>query len=92
MQELPVCGNFVKFDVANKALVDEAFKRVKPDVIIHAATLTDVDKCELNQELAWKINVEGTKNIVDAAKTTGSFVIYISTDYVFNGEKGNYTE
>ncbi len=92
VQELPVCGNFVKFDVSNKELVNEAFKRVKPDVVVHAATLTDVDKCELNKELAWKINVEGTKNIADAAKTAGSFLIYISTDYVFNGEKGNYKE
>ena len=92
VQELPVCGNFVKFDVSNKELVNEAFKRVKPDVVVHAATLTDVDKCELNKELAWKINVEGTKNIADAAKKAGSFLIYISTDYVFNGEKGNYKE
>ncbi len=92
VQELPVCGNFVKFDVSNKELVNEAFNRVKPDVVVHAATLTDVDKCELNKELAWKINVEGTKNIVEAAKSAGSFLIYISTDYVFNGEKGRYTE
>ncbi|HYA78132.1 MAG TPA: dTDP-4-dehydrorhamnose reductase [Verrucomicrobiae bacterium] len=92
VQELPVCGNFVKFDVSNKELVNEAFKRVKPDVVVHAATLTDVDKCELNKELAWKINVEGTKNIVEAAKSAGSFLIYISTDYVFNGEKGSYKE
>ena len=92
VQELPVCGNFVKFDVSNKELVNEAFKRVKPDVVVHAATLTDVDKCELNKELAWKINVEGTKNIADAARTAGSFLIYISTDYVFNGKKGNYKE
>jgi dTDP-4-dehydrorhamnose reductase len=92
VQELPVCGNFIKLDVSNKELVNEAFKRVKPDFVVHAATLTDVDKCELNKELAWKVNVEGTKNIVEAAKNTDSFVIYISTDYVFNGEKGNYKE
>ena len=92
VQELPVCGNFVKFDVSNKELVETAFKRVKPDVVVHAATLTDVDKCELNKELAWKVNVEGTKNIVEAAKSAGTFVIYISTDYVFNGEKGCYEE
>jgi len=92
VQELPVDGTFVKLDVSNKELVAETFTRIKPDVVIHAATLTDVDKCELNKELAWKINVEGTKNIVEAAKGTGSFLIYISTDYVFNGEKGNYTE
>ena len=91
-QDLPLYGNLEKFDISNKELVNEAFKRIKPDVVVHAATLTDVDKCELNKELAWKINVEATKNIAEAAKTTGSFLIYISTDYVFNGEKGNYTE
>ena len=92
VQELPVCGNFVKFEVSNRELVFEAFKRVKPDVVVHAATLTDVDKCELNKELAWKVNVEGTKNIVEAARSSGSFLIYISTDYVFSGKTGRYKE
>jgi dTDP-4-dehydrorhamnose reductase len=44
---------------------------------VHAATLTGVDQCELNRELAWKINVEGTQNIVEAAKATGAFLLYI---------------
>jgi len=91
-QELSVYGNFVKLDISGKAQVDEAFQTIKPDVVVHAATLTDVDKCELNKELAWKVNVEGTKNIVEAAKATGSFLIYISTDYVFGGETGRYKE
>jgi dTDP-4-dehydrorhamnose reductase len=92
IQSLSVYGNFVKLDISQKEAVDEAFKTIKPDVVVHAATLTDVDKCETNKELAWKINVEGTKNIVEAAKTAGSFLIYISTDYVFSGDKGNYKE
>ena len=92
IQSLSVYGNFVKLDISGKEQVDEAFKTIKPDVVVHAATLTDVDKCELNKELAWKVNVEGTKNIVEAAKTAGSFLIYISTDYVFGGETGNYKE
>ena len=92
IQSLSIYGNFVKLDISGKEQVDEAFKTIKPDVVVHAATLTDVDKCELNKELAWKVNVEGTKNIVEATKTAGSFLIYISTDYVFGGEKGNYKE
>lgn len=92
IQSLSVYGNFVKLDISGKEQVEEAFKTIKPDVVVHAATLTDVDKCELNKELAWKVNVEGTKNIVEAAKTAGSFLIYISTDYVFSGETGNYKE
>jgi dTDP-4-dehydrorhamnose reductase len=92
IQSLSVYGNFVKLDISEKEQVEEAFKSIKPDVVVHAATLTDVDKCELNQELAWKVNVEGTKNIVEAAKSVDSFLIYISTDYVFSGEKGGYIE
>jgi dTDP-4-dehydrorhamnose reductase len=92
IQSLSVYGNFVKLDISGKIQVDEAFKTIKPDIVVHAATLTDVDKCETNKELAWKINVEGTRNIVEAVKSAGSFLIYISTDYVFSGEKGNYKE
>jgi dTDP-4-dehydrorhamnose reductase len=92
VQQQPVAGTFVKMDISNKDVVDETFRRVKPDVVVHAATLTDVDKCETNKELAWKINVEGTKNIVEAAQRTSSFVVYLSTDYVFSGEKGDYKE
>ena len=92
IQSLSVYGSFVKLDISGKEQVDEAFKTIKPDVVVHAATLTDVDKCETNKELAWKVNVEGTKNIAQAAKHSGSFLIYISTDYVFSGEKGRYKE
>jgi len=92
IQDLNVAGTFLKLDVSAKAQVDEAFDTIKPDVIVHAATLTDVDKCELNKPLAWKVNVEGTKNIAQAAKRIGAFLVYISTDYVFSGEKGNYIE
>ncbi len=92
IQSLSVYGNFVKLDISGKEQVEEAFKSIKPDVVVHAATLTDVDKCELNKELAWKVNVEGTKNITEASLRAGSFLIYISTDYVFSGETGYYKE
>ncbi len=90
--DISIYGNFVKLDISNNAAVNDAFKKIKPDFVIHAATLTDVDRCELNKELAWKVNVEGTKNILEATKKAGSFLIYISTDYIFSGEKGNYKE
>jgi dTDP-4-dehydrorhamnose reductase len=92
IQGLSVYGSFVKLDISGKEQVEAAFKAIKPDVVVHAASLTDVDKCETNKELAWKVNVEGTKNIADSAKTAGSFLIYISTDYIFSGEKGSYKE
>jgi len=92
IQGLSTFGNFVKLDVVNKAKVNETFQTIKPDVVVHAASLTDVDRCELNKELAWNINVEGTKNVAEASQQTECFLIYISTDYVFSGEKGYYVE
>jgi dTDP-4-dehydrorhamnose reductase len=92
IQSLSIYGNFVKLDITGKDQVNEVLHTIKPDVVVHAATLTDVDKCETNKELAWRVNVEGTKNIVEASKNVGSFLIYISTDYVFSGEKGCYVE
>jgi dTDP-4-dehydrorhamnose reductase len=92
IQNLSVSDNFVKLDITDKTYVEKTFTHLRPNVVVHAATLTDVDKCETNKELAWKINVEGTKNIVEAAKAVDCFMIYISTDYVFSGEEGNYKE
>jgi dTDP-4-dehydrorhamnose reductase len=85
-------GTPIQLDITNKTQIETVFKDVNPEIVIHAAALTDVDKCEQNRELAWKINVEGTKNIAQAAKISKSFLLYISTDYVFDGEKGNYIE
>lgn len=67
-------------------------KNVDPECIIHTAALTNVDYCEIHRDEAWKINVEGTRNVVNAAEKTNSKIIYISTDSVFDGEKGVYTE
>jgi dTDP-4-dehydrorhamnose reductase len=91
-RDQPAYGTPVQFDVSDKSRVEDVFKKVNPDVVVHAAALTDVDKCEMNRELAWKVNVEGTRNISEAVKTRQAFLLCISTDYVFNGEKGNYKE
>lgn len=82
----------IKLDIADKERVEAEIKNVRPDVVVHAASMTDVDNCELNRELAWKINVGGTINVVHAAKKIGAFLLHISTDYVFDGEKGCYKE
>jgi len=82
----------VKLNVCDKAALNKAFKEVKPEVVIHAAALTNVDKCEEDKTLAWKVNVDGTKNICELSKKHKAFLIYVSTDYVFSGEKGLYKE
>jgi dTDP-4-dehydrorhamnose reductase len=91
-RDQPAYGAPIQFDASDKNQVEKAVKKVNPEVVVHAAALTDVDKCEINKELAWKINVEGTRNIAEAVKTSRAFLIYISTDYIFNGETGLYKE
>ncbi|MCG3110126.1 hypothetical protein L3N51_02423 [Metallosphaera sp. J1] len=70
----------------------EKIEDFSPDVIIHAAALTDVDGCERNPALAKLINVEATKRIASLAERNGIYLVYVSTDYVFDGRRGNYSE
>jgi len=58
-----------------------------PEVIIHAAAFTAVDQCETERDLAHELNAIGTRNVVAAARRVGARVLYISTDYVFDGTK-----
>ena len=74
-------------DITDKEQVDKIIKAYKPDVIFHCAAWTAVDKAEELSDLCEQVNVVGTKNIVDAAIEVGAKLIYMSTDYVFDGEK-----
>lgn len=74
-----------ELDITNKPDVEKYVKNLNPDAVIHCAAYTAVDKAEDEQELCWKVNVEGTKYLAIAAKTVNAKFIYISTDYVFNG-------
>lgn len=60
---------------------------LKPDIIIHTAAYTDVDGCEVNNELAWNVNSLGTRNVATAAEELKAKLFYISTDYIFDGKK-----
>ena len=91
-QEKPAFGAPIHFNILDENRVEEVFKELNPTIVVHAASLTNVDKCETNKTLAWKINVEGTSHIAIATKRNYAFLVYISTDYIFNGEVGQYTE
>jgi dTDP-4-dehydrorhamnose reductase len=91
-QHKPLIGKPIQLDVSNKNDVETTFNLIKPEAVVHSAALTDVDKCELKKEMAWKINVEGTKNIAESSGKNQIFLVYVSTDYVFDGEKGMYEE
>jgi dTDP-4-dehydrorhamnose reductase len=88
----PQCGRAVRFDLMDERGIYDLVDRLRPDVIIHSAALTDVDRCERERELAYKMNVEGTQAIAKAAEKAGAFLVYISSDYVFDGERGSYRE
>lgn len=67
-------------------------EKIKPYLIIHCAALVNVDYCEEHPEEAELVNTIGTKNIALAAKKSGSYLIHISTDAIFDGQKGDYSE
>lgn len=73
-------------DITNEEEVSRFIKKVNPDAIIHCAAFTAVDKAEDDRNTCWNVNVEGTKNLANAAKSVDAKFMYISTDYVFNGE------
>src|SRR5580765_5803915 len=66
--------------------VDSLIKKVRPDWIVLAAAYTDVDGCERHPELAFAVNATGVENVARAAKSSGSRVFFVSTDYVFDGK------
>lgn len=66
--------------------------RERPEVVVHAGAMTQVDECEQNPEACEKVNVQGTAQLLVDAEALGSHFIYVSTDFVFDGEKGRYTE
>ena len=82
----------LKLDKCDREAVFELLEKIKPDVVIDTAALHNVDYCETHPEEAWKVNVEGTRNVAEACKKVGAKIIFISTDYVFDGTKGYYTE
>lgn len=72
--------------------VSDKIAKYNPDYIIHTAALSSVDKCERNPDLAYRINALGTKRVIDAAVKLNVPILYISTDYVFNGQCPPYFE
>lgn len=74
-----------EFDITNREQVLDFVNREKPDFIIHCAAYTLVDKAEDEKELCYSVNVNGTKNVVDAAKIINARMVFISSDYVFDG-------
>lgn len=88
----PADGEPVELDLLNMQSIKPTITKLKPDAIIHTAAYTDVDGCETNRNIARKLNAEATKQIALAAGEIDAHLIYISTDYIFDGKKGRYKE
>lgn len=82
----------IKLDIVDKKAVENVVSNYEPDIIFHAAAYTAVDKAQKQEDLAYEVNVCGTKNVAEVAKKVGAKLVYFSTDYVFNGTKDGYYE
>ena len=84
--------NCKKLDITDRKAVEQFITLYQPEVIIHTAAIKNSDFCEENNDTCWKVNVEGTKNIVDVCKEHFIKLVYISSDYIFDGKRGIYDE
>jgi len=72
--------------------VKELIESVSPEWVIHTAAITNVDLCETDRELAYSVNVNGTKNVIDGCKKAGSNLVFVSTSFVFDSSREKYSE
>jgi dTDP-4-dehydrorhamnose reductase len=79
-------------DITNKEQVKNAIKNIEFDIFLHLAAYTNVDKAEIEKDLVYKINVEGTKNLYEVVDQKEKQFIYFSTDFVFDGTSPPYFE
>ncbi len=83
---------YLRLDITNKEEVKNAVRKYMPKVIVNCAAFTDVDKCETERELSWRLNVDAVKNLIIASRINDAKIIHYSTDYVFDGRHGPYDE
>jgi dTDP-4-dehydrorhamnose reductase len=83
---------YTKVDISKRQEVKKIFLDFFPDFVINAAAYTDVDGCEVNRELAWNINVNGVKNLVEGCRIVDAQLVHLSTDFIFDGQNGPYHE
>lgn len=83
---------YQEMDITNPQQVVEVIEKNRPDAIIHTAALTQVDDCELQKEDCWQKNVKAVEYLADACEKHNIFLCHLSTDFVFDGEAGPYSE
>lgn len=81
-----------RMDLTNLVAVAQFVRKVKPQIILHSAALANLDTCEVQKDLAWRTNVDAARMMAAVARELDSRLIHVSTDMVFDGKRGNYTE
>lgn len=79
-------------DITDRQQVLDVMGEIRPDVVIHTAAMTDVDKCELQKDACWAQNVTAVEYLVEACRTVNAFLLHVSTDFIFDGAAGPYDE
>jgi dTDP-4-dehydrorhamnose reductase len=81
-----------ELDVTRPETIEAALEHFQPEVLVHAAAYTNVAAAEQERDACWRVNVDGTRNVIRLAARRDLFLVYISTDYVFAGTQGMYKE
>ena len=84
--------HFATMDITNPDEIQKVFDLYKPDVLIHTAAMTQVDDCETHQQACWLHNVKAVEYLIEACNKYHTFFIHLSTDFIFDGTSGPYTE
>jgi dTDP-4-dehydrorhamnose reductase len=88
-----ICPRHAELDITDSKSVREWLLRARPDAVVLSAAYTRVDDCETHRDLAFAVNAEGPRNVAVACREAGAKLLFVSTDYVFNGRKnGPYVE
>ena len=88
----PEYGDSVKMDLKNHEMISSVLTEKKPEIVIHLGAMTGVDLCEKERTSASEINTKATEIIAKECSKLNSFLVYVSTDYVFDGNLGMYKE
>jgi dTDP-4-dehydrorhamnose reductase len=83
---------YMPLDITDSVTAFNIYLQSGAAIFIHGAAMTQADECEQNKTGCWDVNVTATRFLLEAAKQVQAYTIYISTDFVFDGEKGNYNE
>jgi dTDP-4-dehydrorhamnose reductase len=92
ISDLPASVSFHELDITDPIQTENVIRNLKPDVIINSAAMTQVDQCEMEHDLCWKTNVTGVENLIAACAKTGTHLVHVSTDFIFDGAHGPLDE